>query len=130
MALFPGFEIGDCEAGIQTEKVRRFLEIQAARGEDLCQECWACRLCQQCPARIAESGELSKAAMLESCRRERERILWNLQQFVYLWENEPPSVWDHPHSLHYAARRQQQGEGADLESGPGCPPVVPREPDR
>jgi uncharacterized protein len=96
----PGCDIGNCDDGIDVTKVQSLLRAYVDFCEEMCQDCWAYRLCSQCFTRILEKGRISKQRKMENCEREREEISKALEQYVRIWEGEPASACDNRHTLH------------------------------
>ena len=99
--------IGDVERGIDTKRVRSLLSTYAGFCEELCQTCWASRLCSMCFLHTLDQGRISKERMKENCARHREAIEAAFETFLYLWQNEPASFHDHEFSLHSAVRQSR-----------------------
>jgi uncharacterized protein len=97
--------IGSVESGIAAEKVRALLATYVGFCEEMCQHCWASRLCSQCFLHTLDQGRISKERMQENCAREREKIAKSFERFVYLWENEPVSFHGNQFSLHSAVNQ-------------------------
>lgn len=99
-----GHEIGDCERGIDIEKVHSLLNTYIGYCNELCQECWAYRLCTQCFLHSMEGDRISMEQKRRNCVHTRRNIKLTLQRFTYLWDNEPKSVQNQTFSLHHVVR--------------------------
>jgi len=102
---FPGYDIGDCRTGIDVEKVYRVLGTYVDFCDDMCQGCWAYRLCWHCFVQAVENGRLSQKKKAENCVKEKQNIVYDLKRFIYLLENEPKSALDNKFSLTARLRR-------------------------
>jgi uncharacterized protein len=100
-----GYEIGHYQTGIDIEKVYQLLEKYIHFCEDMCQRCWAYRLCSLCFIHTLEKGIMNKKRKQEHCVREKKRIKMDLRRFVYIWENEPENAIYNRYSLHARAAR-------------------------
>ena len=96
----PGLQIGNCDDGIDVTKVQNLLKSYVRFCDEMCQNCWAYRLCSQCFTQVLEKGRISKRRKLDNCRRERKEITKALEQYIRIWEHEPESTWDNGDSLH------------------------------
>lgn len=105
-----GDDIGDCISGIDITKVKRLLKTFSEYCQDLCQRCWAYRLCNQCFVHAAEGGRLSLAAKRRSCAETKRLTRWALKRFVYAWENEPKALRESLSSLHGIVRSNSAAE--------------------
>ena len=104
-----GYDIGNYKIGFEIKKIRKLIQIYASYCDELCQECWAFRLCAHCFMHTLENGHMSKNRKMENCLRERERIAEDLKRFVYIWENEAKFAF-HPDLSLQAIVRSHQGE--------------------
>jgi radical SAM protein with 4Fe4S-binding SPASM domain len=102
-----GYEIGNFREGLDIQKMRRLIQAYAGYCDEMCQACWAFRLCAHCFMHTLEDGRLSQSRKMENCLRERERIAADLKRFVYIWENEAASAFLHDFSLHAIVRSCQ-----------------------
>jgi radical SAM protein with 4Fe4S-binding SPASM domain len=114
----PGLQIGNCDDGIDIKKVQNLLRAYVSFCDEMCQNCWAYRLCSQCFTQILEKGHISKQRKLENCRREREEISLALKQYVRIWENEPASTWGDGDTLHAIVSQCHSSPACDQ-----CPSV-------
>jgi len=104
------YEIGHVDSGIDVDEALSLLGTYVAYCEDLCQECWAYRLCSQCFVHSIAGDRISKEQKKRSCEHTRRETLHALERFVYLWENEPEGVRGEPFSLHAAVRAARRIE--------------------
>ncbi|MBW2063187.1 MAG: radical SAM protein, partial [Deltaproteobacteria bacterium] len=95
----PGYDIGNYQTGIEIEKVHRILETYINFCDDMCQRCWAYRLCWHCFVQALEKGHLNKKRKAENCIQEKHDIAQDLKRFIYLLENEPKAALDNKFSL-------------------------------
>jgi uncharacterized protein len=98
-----GYEIGHYQTGINVEKVYQLLEKYIHFCEDMCQTCWAYRLCSLCFVHTLKKGHMSKKRKQEHCIRERKQIKMDLKRYAYIWENEPKEAIYNKYSLHSRA---------------------------
>ena len=96
----PGCDIGYYETGIDREKVRNLLHTYILFCDEMCQNCWAYRLCRLCFIHTLGKGRMSKIRKMENCEREKVRIARDLERFIYIWEREPETAFDFEFSLH------------------------------
>jgi len=97
---YPGYEIGNCENGIDINKVRDLLRISVNFCIEMCESCWAYRLCSQCFIHASHRGRISRRARLENCRFERKRIKRALERFIYIWGKESEIASENEFTLH------------------------------
>ncbi len=103
-----GSGLGNCRAGLDLQKIRKLVQTFAAYCDEMCQECWAFRLCAHCFTHTLENGQMSKTRKMENCLRERERIAKDLWRFVHIWEQEEKYGYHDDLSLHAIVRSHQQ----------------------
>jgi len=103
----PGYAIGNCDTGIDVEKVRQLIGTFVGFCDEMCQECWAYRLCKHCFVHILAEGRMSKARKLESCKLEKARIRRAFERFIYIWKKEAQSSHDQRYSLHFQVKSHQ-----------------------
>jgi uncharacterized protein len=106
-ACIPGYSIGDYRTGIDPAKVRRLLKVFVDFCQEMCQECWAYRLCSQCFVEVRGGRGLSRRAKQQNCVAEKRYLIRTLRRFIYIWEREPTRVWNSPWSLHRQVRELQ-----------------------
>lgn len=102
-----GFSIGDCERGIDEERVHGLLKTYAEWCDGLCQSCWAYRLCSQCFLHAIEGERITRDQKARSCAVTKHDIGRALERFVSLWENEPPEAHSEGFSLHGRVREER-----------------------
>ncbi|MBN1291732.1 MAG: radical SAM protein [Candidatus Latescibacteria bacterium] len=96
----PGYDIGNCKIGIDVDKVRNLLEEVVSMSEELCQKCWAYRLCSHCFIHVLDRGKITIDQKRKNCERTKQKLLKSLERFVYLWERENPDAVNNPNTLH------------------------------
>jgi uncharacterized protein len=95
----PGYEIGHYRSGFDIEKIYGLLATYVEYCDELCQQCWAYRLCWHCFVQALENGRISKKKKAKNCIREKHDIVQDLKRFVYLLENEPEDASGYKFSL-------------------------------
>jgi uncharacterized protein len=95
-----GYEIGNYKEGIDISRVQRLLEPLVQYYEEICQPCWAYRLCGHCFSHAAKNGHLSRERKEEKCDWTKGEILKSLQRYIYLLEEETSEALQNPQSLH------------------------------
>jgi radical SAM protein with 4Fe4S-binding SPASM domain len=103
-----GYDIGNYRIGLEIQKIRKLIQTFAGYCDEMCQNCWAFRLCAHCFMHTLENGQMSKKRKMEHCIRERERIAKDLGRFVHIWEQETKYVDHDDLSLHAIVRCHQQ----------------------
>ncbi|MBW2142744.1 MAG: radical SAM protein, partial [Deltaproteobacteria bacterium] len=103
----PGYDIGNYQTGLDIDKAYRILETYIDFCEDMCQRCWAYRLCWHCFVQALEQGRLSKRKKAENCIKEKHQIAEDLKRFIYLLENEPRSALSNKFSLASGLKRAE-----------------------
>jgi uncharacterized protein len=98
-------EIGDFKTGISVRRVRRILRKMAGFCDEICQRCWAYRLCGQCLLHAMKNGRLDKDTKAQNCIAEREKIAEDLTAFTQILENEPRSACSNPYSIRHQLER-------------------------
>lgn len=117
----PGLQIGNCYDGVDAKKVKDLLEVYIGYCNEMCQECWAYRLCRLCFVHLFEKGKMSKERKIHHCIREKKRIARDLKRYMYILENEPEVANLHKLSLrsriraHQSKNEQIHVEGNDTE---------------
>lgn len=103
----PGYDIGNYKTGIEIAKVQRLLESYVQTCEDMCQSCWAYRLCSLCFVHTLENSHLSKKRKVVNCVREKQRISNDLKGYIYILKNEPATAFDHRFTLNALVQKEQ-----------------------
>ena len=75
--------LGDIRKGIEREKILAYLETFSKIKEDLCQNCWASRICNSCIVHaVDKDGTMSRESLQESCRSLKEGIYLRFRMHV------------------------------------------------
>jgi len=82
-------DIGNYQTGIDIKKVRDLLEIFINLCEDVCQDCWAYRLCTQCFVHVLDKNRMSRKRKIENCN---QSALLKILRGLFIFGKKSPNL--------------------------------------